>query len=87
MKSQEFVIWLKGFMDAIDSIPTQAQWDIIKDKIDNVKEYINVPLGPITRDQTWPSIDPYKITCSTATLPKGTNINYTANLPKELLND
>ena len=68
MNSKEFTLWLRGFVDAVDGIPTQAQWDIIKDKMDTVGEPITFPSGPITRDKgTWPNTtpweNPYKVYC------------------------
>ena len=81
MNSKEFITWLKGFTDAINYIPTQAQWDLLKEKL---KEIDNNSINSV-------SITTNGITTSGNTtwtnLPKGTNINYTANLPKELLND
>jgi hypothetical protein len=81
MNSKEFITWLKGFTDAINYIPTQAQWDLLKEKlkeIDNnsINSVSITTNGIITSgNTTWTN------------LPKGTNISYTANLPKELLND
>jgi hypothetical protein len=73
MNSKEFILWLRGFVDAVDGIPTQAQWDIIKDKMNEVAEPITWPVGvpnnaPI---QTLPFIqpsypyEPYKPWCGT----------------------
>lgn len=89
MNNKEFVLWLRGFMDAIDGIPTQAQWNIIKDKINTVVEATIFPIGvPNSTDPfpTWkgPHIDPYnpfKITCDTNelifTATSGSNSTYT----------
>lgn len=84
-------MWLRGFGDAIFSTPTQAQWDIIKKKMDEVGEPISLPSGPITRDKgTWPNTkpweNPFKITCEGKCDTKGivTNGNTTwTNIPKD----
>jgi hypothetical protein len=43
MTSKEFVIWLKGYGDAIVTSPTQAQWDTLKEKVKEVKD--DAPIG------------------------------------------
>jgi hypothetical protein len=43
MTSKEFVIWLKGYGDAIATSPTQAQWDTLKEKVKEVKD--DAPIG------------------------------------------
>jgi hypothetical protein len=60
MTSKEFFLWLGGFVDAVDGIPTQTQWDIIKDKMNEVAEPITWPFGtPNTAPiQTLPFIQP-----------------------------
>lgn len=59
MNSKEFILWLRGFVDAVDGIPTQAQWDIIKDKLDGVGEPVIMPSSPNTSPiQTLPFIQP-----------------------------
>jgi hypothetical protein len=121
MTSKEFIFWFNGFVDAVEGIPTQTQWDLLKNKLSEVGEPITWPVGvpntaPIWQQPYYPNPldNPFKVTCdnqviltttsgSGATynipsittngnttwtnLPKGTNINYTANLPKELLKD
>jgi hypothetical protein len=85
MTSKEFVIWLKGYGDAIATSPTQAQWDTLKEKVKEVKdeEPIAFPFGvpnnaPI---QTLPFIQPYnpynpfQITCGSGS--SGTTITTT----------
>jgi hypothetical protein len=62
MTSKEFVIWLKGYSDAIITTPTQAQWDTLKEKVKEVKDDapIGFPFGvPNTAPiQTLPHITP-----------------------------
>lgn len=45
MTSKEFVIWMKGFMEACNDLTaTPQQWDKIKDTLDKVDvEYISLP--------------------------------------------
>lgn len=39
MTSQEFIIWLKGFIEGAHSYNiTPAQWDLLKEKIKEVKD-------------------------------------------------
>ena len=92
MTSKEFVIWLKGYGDAIATSPTQAQWDILKEKVKEVSdEPIGFPFGvPNTAPiQTLPFIQPYnpynpfQITCGSGssgttitTTPGGGSITY-----------
>jgi hypothetical protein len=62
MTSKEFVIWLKGYSDAIITTPTQSQWDTLKEKVKEVKDDapIGFPFGvPNTAPiQTLPHITP-----------------------------
>ena len=61
MTSKEFIFWLNGFVDAVEGIPTQFQWDLLKNKLSEVGEPITFPSGPITRDRgTWPNTTPWK---------------------------
>ena len=78
MTSKEFVLWLKGFSEGVHEYNiTPKQWDILKDKLAEVKDEptltfpINTPnTAPI---QTLPFIqpydpyNPYKVTCGTDT--------------------
>ena len=64
MTSKEFVLWLKGFTEGVHEFNiTPKQWDILKDKLDEVKdeEPIGFPFGvPNTAPiQTLPFIQPY----------------------------
>lgn len=78
MTSKEYVIWLKGFVEAChEYAPTPKQWDALKDKLAQVKDElksIGVPIGvpnitpaPIMPLPYYPNPldNPYKITCST----------------------
>ena len=64
MTSKEFVLWLKGFTEGVHEFNiTPKQWDILKDKLEEVKdeEPIGFPFGvPNTAPiQTLPFIQPY----------------------------
>jgi hypothetical protein len=39
MKLNEFKAWINGFDTAINGSPTQEQWELIKKKLAEVKEY------------------------------------------------
>jgi hypothetical protein len=40
MTSQEFIIWMKGFISAAhEYAPTPKQWDILKDELSKVSDY------------------------------------------------
>ena len=83
MTSKEFVIWLKGFVEAAhDYTPTPKQWDTLKEKLAEVKdeEPIGFPFGvPNTTPNThpfptWqqphypnPLDNPYKMTATPGT--------------------
>jgi hypothetical protein len=86
MTSKEFVLWLKGFTEGVHEFNiTPKQWDILKDKLEQVKdeEPIGFPFGvPNTAPiQTLPFIqpydpyNPYKITST-----PGTTITTTPNV-------
>lgn len=78
MTSKEYVIWLKGFVEAChEYAPTPKQWDVLKDKLQEVNDFVGTPIGPgigvpnITPAPHWqwphypnPMDNPYKITCS-----------------------
>lgn len=81
MSSKEYVIWLKGFVEAChEYAPTPKQWDALKDKLAEVNDLIGAPIGPgigvpnITPAPLWqhphypnPIDNPYKVTCTTGT--------------------
>jgi hypothetical protein len=88
MTSKEFIIWFKGYSDAIITTPTQAQWDTLKEKVKEVKdEPIGFPFGvPNTAPiQTLPHITPsptyphrpYEVYCGDT---NGTTITTTPNV-------
>jgi hypothetical protein len=63
MNSKEYVIWLKGFVEAChEYAPTPKQWDALKDKLAEVKDEtpIGFPFGVpnTTPIQTLPHITP-----------------------------
>jgi hypothetical protein len=80
MTSSEFVIWLKGFVEACNEFaPTPKQWDSIKEELEKVSDNKGVSIGtggigvlniPGRTDVTF--------------LPSGTNVTYTT---KQQLND
>jgi hypothetical protein len=40
MTSQEFIIWMKGFVSAAhEYAPTPKQWEILKDELSKVSDY------------------------------------------------
>lgn len=56
MTSSEFVIWLKGFVEACnDFTATPEQWDKIKDELNNVDDKV-LELYPVQQN---PYKDPY----------------------------
>jgi hypothetical protein len=79
MTSKEYVIWLKGFVEAChEYAPTPKQWDALKDKLEEVKDDTTsspfpfgvpntapiVTLPYITPGPSTDPYNPYKITCS-----------------------
>lgn len=64
MTSKEFVLWLKGFTEAVHEFNiTPKQWDILKDKLAEVKdeEPIGFPFG-VPNTQTFPKWqEPHKV--------------------------
>ncbi|MEY4332313.1 MAG: hypothetical protein RLZZ196_1051 [Bacteroidota bacterium] len=79
MTSKEFVIWLKGFTEGVHEFNiTPKQWDLLKDKLAEVKDDnisspfpFGVPntapivtLPYITPGPSTDPYNPYKITCS-----------------------
>lgn len=83
MTSKEFVIWLKGFTEGVhDFNVTPKQWDIMKDKLEEVSDEpiltgvptpIGVPYTPQYPPYTDP-FNPYKVTCGgTGTTPVRTS--------------
>jgi hypothetical protein len=47
MTSKEYIIWLKGFVEAChEYAPTPKQWDALKDKLGEVNDLVGTPIGP-----------------------------------------
>jgi hypothetical protein len=79
MTSKEFVLWLKGFSEGVHEYNiTPKQWDILKDKLKEVKDEPteSFPIYPKQPNpapiQTLPFIqpynpNPYKVTCESGT--------------------
>ena len=85
MTSKEYVIWLKGFVEAChEYAPTPKQWDALTDKLKEVKdESIGFPIGvpnfapapmPLPHYPN-PLDNPYRITCGSGS--SGTTITTT----------
>jgi hypothetical protein len=50
MTSQEFVMWLKGFMEACNDLTaTTKQWDKIKEELEKVSDGTKVYSGTIAK--------------------------------------
>jgi hypothetical protein len=82
MNSQEFVIWLKGFTEGVhDFNITPKQWDLLKEKLAEVKDDIINPF-PFGTPNTTPIVplphypnpldNPYRVTCTPGTSTIGT---------------
>ncbi len=82
MTSKEFVIWLKGFVEAChEYAPTPKQWDALKDKLAEVKDDLTSSPFPFGTPNTAPFVTlphitpgpsinpnrPYEIYCGTGT--------------------
>lgn len=73
MTSSEFVIWLKGFVEASNNYNlTPAAWESLKEKLKEVVDNPNydIPYFPFTKE--WPSeppyySDPYRVICKDVT--------------------
>ncbi len=92
MTSNEFVLWLKGFTEGVHEFNiTPKQWDLLKDKLAEVKDDapIGFPFGtPNTTPNTHPfptwqqphyvdPYNPYKVTCRGEETPTRTTITTT----------
>ena len=61
MNNQEFVFWLKGFTDAVgEEGPTLKQWDVLKDKLIEVKDG-KTPSFPFGTPNTTPNTHPFPL--------------------------
>jgi hypothetical protein len=80
MTSQEFIIWMKGFVSAAhDYTPTPKQWDTLKEKLEEVEDktlILESPKFPFGTPNTTPMwqhphyvdpYNPYKVTCTPGT--------------------
>lgn len=56
MTERDFAYWLQGFVEINGDVPTQAQWDIIKDHLQLVfkKETPEYSIGVSNGGLTWP---------------------------------
>jgi hypothetical protein len=74
MNKEQFIYWLKGYAAGHEHAPTPKQWETIVSELDKIKDCPNFgsSIGVTTSGNT------------TTTLPKGTNVSYTANLPEDL---
>jgi hypothetical protein len=65
MTSKEYVIWLKGFVEAChEYAPTPKQWDALKDKLVEVKDDSTLSAFPfgVPNTQTFPKWqEPHKV--------------------------
>jgi hypothetical protein len=93
MTSKEYVIWLKGFVEAChEYAPTPKQWDALKDKLAEVTDTStpSFPFGvpnttPMWQEPHYPNpfhkpldpYNPYKVTCRGEETPTGTTITTT----------
>jgi hypothetical protein len=68
MTSQEFVTWLKGFMEACNDLTaTPKQWDSIKEELEKVSDHTKSYSGKIVPGGS----------TTVTQYPPGTNVNYT----------
>jgi len=67
MTSKEYVIWLKGFTEGVHEFNiTPKQWDLLKEKLEQVDDNI-IPMGGLIGDHNtfktvypnWTGINPY----------------------------
>lgn len=57
MTSKEYVIWLKGFVEAChEYAPTPKQWDALKDKLAEVNDLVGTPIGLGVRSSKYSSV-------------------------------
>lgn len=75
MTEHEFIIWLKGFVEACnDFAPTPKQWDKIKEELEKLHKPNSITTG--TSGTTFFSSTPrWDLT----NVPHGMQINYTTN--------
>lgn len=87
MNYKDFLLWLKGFVDAVDGIPTQAQWDLVRSKLSDVGEPITWPTVVLNTAPNY--IDPYRATFETGQsgviLTSTSGSNGTYNIPSGII--
>ena len=84
MTSKEYVIWLKGFVEAChEYAPTPKQWDALKDKLQEVNDSFGTssPGFAITTTPGYGSITYTPSTSTTYGYPSGSAWSYTNNKP------
>jgi hypothetical protein len=98
MKSFEFIIWLKGFMEACnDYTATPKQWDRIKEVLNEVQDYDDNPGIDVEIDDWFTkkvNLEPngtsplrYTGTVGTTGYVSTTTANSFSNTEKQQLND
>jgi hypothetical protein len=81
MTEHEFIIWLKGFVEACPQFhPTPKQWDRLKEVLDEVSDSKSYSIGV-----GGTGVLNISGTTDVTLLPSGTQINYTTT--KQKLND
>ena len=76
MTANDFVIWLRGFVEACnDFAPTPEQWDRIKEELEKVSDNKGISGTGVLNISGRTDV---------TSLPSGTNITYTT---KQILND
>lgn len=98
MRSHEFIIWLKGFMEACnDFTATPKQWDRIKEVLNEVQDYDDNPGIDVEIDDWFTkkvNLEPngtsplrYTGTVGTTGYVSTTTANSFSNTEKQQLND
>jgi hypothetical protein len=56
MSDEQFVIWLRGFSEAVRTTPSVDQWERVKEKLSSVQEHapikypaIGIPIAELSR--------------------------------------
>jgi hypothetical protein len=75
MTEHEFIVWLKGFVEACnDFAPTPKQWDKIKEELEKLHKPNSITNGT-SNTPFFSSTPRWDLT----NVPHGTQINYTTN--------
>jgi hypothetical protein len=61
MTTEQFIYWLKGFIEINGNLPTPEQWEIIKNTIKNIPEKITANATCVKNDfptipSSWPIV-------------------------------